>query len=81
MQCGLIEYRASQERVALVFQRDGQVLKPLRPLRAQMTLDPDLIDRRLAWVGVRVKIVRPFPLLPWTLIAVCVTRSCIRSWG
>jgi hypothetical protein len=54
MECGLIEYRACQERVAFVFQRDGQALKPLCPLGAQMTLDPDLIDRRLAWVGVRV---------------------------
>ena len=47
MQRGLIDYRARQESLAVVLQGDRQASKPLRPLRTQMALDPDLIDRRL----------------------------------
>src|ERR1044071_381921 len=51
MQCGLIDYRARQEGLAVVFKGDGQAPKPLGPLSTQMALDPDLIDRRL--IGIR----------------------------
>jgi hypothetical protein len=47
MQRGLIDHGASQERIPILFQRDRQSLKPVRPLATQMTLDPDLIDHRL----------------------------------
>src|SRR5205085_12408138 len=48
---GLIDHRAGQERVAVAVRRDGQALEPGGPSRTQTALDPDLIDRRLAWVG------------------------------
>src|SRR5215207_1573455 len=49
MQRGLIDHCASQERIAILFQRDGQSLKPARPVGTQIALDPDLIDHWLAW--------------------------------
>jgi hypothetical protein len=42
MQRGLIDHRAGYERIAVVFQRDGQALKPVSPSVTQMSLDPDL---------------------------------------
>ena len=50
MQCGLIDHRSTQKRIAIFFQRDGQPFEPVRPLLTQMTLDPDLIDHRLIGV-------------------------------
>ena len=49
MQRGLVNHRAGQERIAVLFQRDGQALKPVCPLRTQMALEPDLIDHGLTW--------------------------------
>jgi hypothetical protein len=57
MQCGLVNYRAGQKRVTVVFQRDGQAFKPVCPFVAQMALDPDLIDRRFIWIRVWVEFV------------------------
>jgi hypothetical protein len=37
--------------VAVVFQRDGQALKPVCPLTVQMALDPDLVDHWLIWIN------------------------------
>ena len=45
MQRGLVNYRAGQKRIAVLFQRDGQALKPVCPLMTQMALEPDLIDQ------------------------------------
>jgi hypothetical protein len=50
MQSGLIDYWPGQERIAILFQRDGQPHKPVCPLLAQMTLDSDLVDRWLVWL-------------------------------
>ena len=50
MQRGLIDYRAGQERVTVLFQRDGHALEPAGPTRTEMALDPDLVDLRLACV-------------------------------
>ena len=47
MQGSLVDHRTGEKRSAVLFQRDGQALKPVCPLAAQMALDPDLIDRRL----------------------------------
>ncbi len=43
MQRGLID-GAGYERIAAVMQCDGQAAKPVCPLTAQLTFDPDLID-------------------------------------
>ena len=52
MQCSLIDHCASQERIAVIFQCDGQSFKPFCPLMTQMALDPDLIDHWLIWINV-----------------------------
>ena len=57
MQRGLVNHRAGEERIAVLFQRDGQAAKPVCPLRTQMALEPDLIDHGLAWISCRVGIV------------------------
>ena len=57
MQSGLVNYRASYKRIAVVFQRDGQALKPVCPLRTQMAFDPDLIDHGLTWIRFWVEFV------------------------
>jgi hypothetical protein len=57
MQRGLIGYGAGYQRVAVFFQRDGQVPEPLSPLMAQMAFDPDLIDRRLPRIRFRITLV------------------------
>ena len=44
MQRGLIDHRAGQERLAVGFQRERRALKPVRPLRMEMPLDPNEID-------------------------------------
>ena len=48
MQRSLVNHRAGEEGIAVICQRDGQAVKPVCPLRTQMALEPDLIDR---WVG------------------------------
>ena len=53
MQRGLIDHGTAQERIAIFFQRVGQSLKPLYPLAAQMTFDPNLIDRWLVGITFR----------------------------
>jgi len=49
MQRGLVNHRTGQKRIAVLFQRDGQALKPICPRAAQMALDSDLIDHSLTW--------------------------------
>jgi hypothetical protein len=51
IQGGLINHRAAQQGHAIVFQRDGQSFKPVRPLMTQMAFDPDLIDHGLTWIN------------------------------
>src|SRR5215207_8817787 len=67
MQRGLIHHRAGQKRLAVVFQSDGHVSEPLRPMTIQMALDPDLIDHRL------IEIVCHHPV-PFVAVVRC-TRS------
>src|SRR6266566_5740916 len=55
MQCGLIDHRAGEKRLAVVESREGQTLKPVCPLAAQMALDSDLIDPGLIWITFRVE--------------------------
>ena len=50
MQRGLIDHRAGQKRLAAVFQRDGEALKPVGLLATQMARDSDLIDHWLTWI-------------------------------
>ena len=38
VQRGLIDHRAGQERVAIVFQRDGQAREPVRPAATRWPL-------------------------------------------
>jgi hypothetical protein len=54
MQRNLIDYNTGQERIAVLFQRDGQPLEPIRPLLAQMSLYPDLIDLWLVSSAFRI---------------------------
>ena len=56
MQRGLIDHRAGQQRVAVIFQRDGEAPEPVGPLKTQVALDPDLISHRLTWPNVRVDV-------------------------
>ena len=42
--------RSGQQRIAVLFQCDGQTLKPVCPLIAQMASDPDLINDWLTWI-------------------------------
>ena len=57
MQGGLIDYRTGEKGLAIVFQCDGQTLKPVGLMMTQMTLDSDLIDTGLTWINVRVDVV------------------------
>jgi hypothetical protein len=50
MQRGLIDHRAGQNHIAVVFQRDGQAPKLVCRLTPQMALDPDLIDHGFIWI-------------------------------
>jgi len=47
MQRGMIDHRASQKWIAVVFQRDGHFSEPVCPVMTQMALDPDFIDHWL----------------------------------
>jgi hypothetical protein len=51
MQRGLIDHRAGEKRIAVVFQGNGQALEPVHPLLTQLTLDSDLIDYGLTRVS------------------------------
>ena len=42
MQRGLVNYRAGQKRVAVLFQRDGQATKPVAPPVIKVPLEADL---------------------------------------
>ena len=64
MQRGLVNHRAGKKCVAVIFQRDGQTLKPVGPLAAQMAFDPDLIDYGLIRVSFWVDFVCHF-LVPF----------------
>jgi len=63
MQFSLVNHQAGQERIAVLFQRDGQPLEPIRPLLAQMSLYPDWIDLWLVNSAFRIVFVylRPIP--------------------
>ncbi len=50
MQRGLIDHRAGEKRLAVVESREGQTLKPVCPLAAQMALD-SRSDRPLVDLG------------------------------
>ena len=82
MQRGLVDYGAGEQRIAVVFQREGQAPKPVCPMRPQMALDPDLIDRRLIGIIRWAALVRHFPaldLIPVVAgIVVCVACSMRR---
>ena len=54
MQRRLIDYRTGYKRIAVVFQRDGQTLKPGCPLTTQMAFNSDLIDHGLTWISFQV---------------------------
>ncbi len=54
MQGGLISHRAAQERVAVLFQRDGQAVKPLRPAGLQVSLEADFVIPIAFEVGVSI---------------------------
>jgi len=45
IQSSLVSHRAGEKRIAVLFQRDGQALKPVCPLRTQMAFDPDFVNR------------------------------------
>lgn len=57
MQCGLVHYRAGQERIAVLFQRYGQAVEPVGPLTVQVALEPDLIDHGLPRIWFCVEII------------------------
>ncbi len=57
MQRGLVNHRAGDKSITVVFQRDGQAPKPVCPLRTQMALDPDLIDHGLTGVSYGAEVV------------------------
>lgn len=46
MQRSLIDHRTLQKRRAILFERDRQPIEPAHPVTTQMSLQPDLIDRR-----------------------------------
>jgi hypothetical protein len=54
---GLIDHDAAQQRFAVVLERDNEALKPVSPLRTQMTLDPDLVDGWSTWIAPCVDVV------------------------
>src|SRR5256885_16397031 len=43
----LIGHRTGEQRLAVVFQSDGEALKPVRPMTTQVAFEPDLVDHRL----------------------------------
>ena len=51
VQRSLIDHRAGEQCLAVVFQRDRQALKPICLRAAQMALDPDLIDHEFTFFG------------------------------
>src|SRR5215469_13763895 len=66
MQGSLIAHRTGEQRLAIVFPGDRQARKPVRPLAAQMALDPDLIDRGLRFFTFQVVFVCHAPVPPVT---------------
>src|SRR6516165_2441553 len=54
---GPVVDQAGEQRLAVVFQRDGQALKPVCPVAAQVPFDPDLIDHWLTWTSCWVELV------------------------
>ena len=49
VQRGLVGHGAGEKCVAVLFQGGQSVVKPVGPVRAQVTPEPDLIDR--GWPG------------------------------
>ena len=60
MQRRLIGHRTGEERGAVLFQCDAQLLKPVRPMAAQMALNADLINHWLACFIIWAALVRHF---------------------
>ncbi len=58
VQRGLVGQRAGEQRIAVVFQRDAQAIKPVAPLTTQMALEPDLIDHGRNWICLGGALVR-----------------------
>ena len=58
MQRRLINHRAGQECIAILFQQDGQPPKPFSPLMTQKAPDPDFIDHWPAGLITQVAFVR-----------------------
>src|SRR4051794_1031431 len=81
MQCGLVFYRAGQERVAVGFERDGQAPEPVCPFLTQMALDPDLIDQRPAGIRGCVTCARHCPVPCVTLMPTASPGVVVRLHG
>ncbi len=58
MQRRLINHRAGQECIAILFQQDGQPPKPFSPLMTQKAPDPDFIDHWPAGLIFQIAVVR-----------------------
>ena len=50
IQGGLINHQASEQGHAIVFQRDRESIKPVCPIAAQVSVEPELIDRGLTLI-------------------------------
>ena len=50
MQRSLINYRTGKERIAALFQRDGQAVKPVAPTVIKMPLDANFVKSRLGLI-------------------------------
>jgi len=62
IQRGLIDDRAGQERITVLFEGDGEALEPIGPLRSQVAFEPDLIDHHSTWVTFGVEFVQHVPV-------------------
>ena len=47
MQRSLISHGSGKKRIAVLFQRDGQAIEPVRPLRGQVAFDPEFVAGRI----------------------------------
>jgi hypothetical protein len=61
-QCSLISERTGSEPITVVCSGDGEALKSVCPLTAQMALDADLIDHRLTWIHCSIEFARQVPV-------------------
>src|SRR5947209_6974873 len=75
MQRGLIDDGAGHERIAVLFERDGQAPEPVGPLGSQMPLDPDLIGHRRIPIRCCIAFIYHRPHLSWPIVTIRGTRS------